>query len=413
MGTRCLLFIFLILTWNHQRVEAQLDPSSALLLRSGSEDPKQNPWDSSRYIKKSNTNEKSSRMEGRKNKNSEEEEEVPKSTIDKVGQKSESSSSSNLSSSEKTEESSPSESEKNTVNKADQKKINGKSTVDDKKDSLENEKIKEEVSPSFAAQLQNLLLGGTFQQMENYKLNLKTEDSRKNIVELSLAPTLLYTDAHSSYWYRKWVSASPAYSLGAQVWVSPFFGVQIDFINSLDGSIPASSSNSNRVSLDQSWFNAGLQWRKFSGVQHKSKEFSFGLSFMEQKNEVAGDSTQRVSTKTTGVRLNLALSLPQSPETSWQLGGFLLPIARHQEISTQIKLSSGTKNSSSLFGVWIGATHLLDRHYKFFWRLQEIVEQNRFEGDASHSDPVNGTTPNGVSVFTGTSLFILGLQWGG
>lgn len=267
-------------------------------------------------------------------------------------------------------------------------------------------------SSPITSQMQELVLGGSPEEIDLYRDRLHPEDTRNNLVELTLAPGYVYTNAASNYWFREYYSSAPVLMIGAQIWVTPFFGINTSITNSMNASIDSTTATDNRISLDQQWLDAGFRWRSFYGVSRKAPVMSFGLDFSEYTVRVPSSATQRVGTKTNGAKLSWEAMIPGGNSFAWQFGGFIIPRADHNENKSALTLKSGTSDESTVIGLWLGGNHTFDRRSQLFWRIQHSVEKNTFEGAASTADPVTGATPTGVSVTTGTTMFTFGYRWG-
>lgn len=261
-------------------------------------------------------------------------------------------------------------------------------------------------------QVKELVLGGTPEEIDTYRDRLHPEDIRHNLVDLTLAPGFAYTEASSNYWFREYSSASAVVMVGAQIWITPFFGVSTSFVNSLGGAIYGTEGSANRISLDQQWLDAGFRWRKFFGISRKSALMTFGLDFSEYSTKVPANATKRVGTKTVGARISWEATLPRGTAFAWAFGGSITPRADHREEATALNLKSGASDETTTVALWMGGNHTFDRQSQLFWRVQHSVERNFFEGAASTADPVTGSIPNGVSVTTGITMFTFGYRWG-
>lgn len=267
--------------------------------------------------------------------------------------------------------------------------------------------------PPITEQVTQIVLGGSIEEIEAFRDQLPPNDKRNNLVEISVAPAYVYTDSSSNYWYRDYYLSSPAYALGAQVWITPFFGVNMDMVSTLDSSMSASHDSSNRIKADQQWFNGGLRWRKFWGTGKKINTLSLGMDFAEYKLKVPATTVNRTQNKTSGIKLYLEASMYRNGSgDSWQMGASLIPRASHEEPSAGSAVKSGTSSNSTVISAWVGSETSFDRQVRVFWRLEEIIERNLFEGDATGPDPETGVTPNGVSVNQSTTMFIFGVRWG-
>lgn len=273
----------------------------------------------------------------------------------------------------------------------------------------------EELAPAEGAPkpgVQDYVLGGTPEEIENYRVKLHLDDQRRNILELAVAPSYFYLGSSSNYSYRDFAASAPAVELGAKIWLTPFFGLVTNYLNSMDGTVGSGPTDSNRVSFELQSFDAGLRWRKFFGVSRRAPSLSVGADYSEIQNKFSSTASGRVNTKSTGVRLAIEAQLPRSNSFGLGFGAFLAPKFDNQETASTGSIRSGGKASSSLVGFWLGGQSHFDRHHQIFWRLQHSIERNFFQGAASTSDPLTGATPDGVTVTNGLSLIVLGYRWG-
>lgn len=274
------------------------------------------------------------------------------------------------------------------------------------------EEIAEEDNSSVGDQVRDLVMGGNEQALDRYRGLLHPNDSRNNLIEITVAPIYLYNHSSSNYWYREHFSSSPGILLGTKLWLSPFFGVQGEFKSSFGASIAKQSDVPNRLEATHQWLDLGIRFRRYFGLSRRSPGLIFGLDFSDYQMKVPKISDTRVGTSTTGVRLSVEAILPKSPHYSWVLGGEWIPKGGHKEINTQLDLKSGTGPTSETVGLWFGGQHNFDRYNQVFWKLSHRVENNLFDGQASLADPVTGQQPEGVSVTNSTTIFHFGYTWG-
>lgn len=265
---------------------------------------------------------------------------------------------------------------------------------------------------SVGEKVRDLVLGGSLDHAETYREQVHEEDPRRNLLDIEFAPTFVYLDSSSNYWFRNYSLSAPGFKFGAHIWITPFFGIHTSMTNSLGASVYSTVDTKDRVAVDLSWFEAGFLWRRYMGVGRKAASFSLSLDFVENQIRPSTLATNRMRTKSSGVRVGIEASVPSSNSFAWQVGGTLTPRLDHSEHSPSTGLTSGTKDQTTEVGIWFGGLHTLDRANQLYWRLQETVERSQFEGTASTADPANGATPSGVTVTTGTTQFIFGYRWG-
>lgn len=368
---------------------AQVDPSSALLLRSSGKSPSRTTLDSSRFTIKTLTH-PTARPPADVRPQTNVEEPVVNADAD-TGTKAE------------TITSAPKTTPDTTANASTEIAPTEKATPPPKVP----EKAKDE---GLGEQMKVLILGGDEDQIEKYKEKLHPLDPRVNIVELSLAPSYFYNNSSSNYSFRKFSVSAPALNIDADIWLSPFFGIHGSYFTSFDGTVRSAGPKQN-VSADYQNTHVRLQFRKHFGLYRKAPSLTWGIGYYEQSMHIPADTSDRVSTDTTGLTVSLEARLPKSLAYSHILGVELRPRSTQKEKSAD-DVKSGDKVETGGLSVWVGGSYLLDRQNQIFWRLTENIEHDAFTGDASAADPATGTTPNGVTVTNSMTIFSLGYRWG-
>ncbi len=372
--------LFLALSLNGFLASAQIDPTSAILLRGGSQAPDKTQLDRGRYTIRPGDNRTSTP--------------VP-APVNKL----------------------PAKIEPKRPAAASESKSTSPSAPDMKIDVVETPKTADgapgsNVEKNVTVQVRDAVLGGSPEEMAHYLGKVHEEDPRQNLLDLSVAPMFFYSDSSSNYWYRSYSTGGPGFQLGARIWASPFFAISASFANSLESSIYSQPGSRDRVAIDFSWFEAGLKWRNYFGVSRHSNYVTLGVDFSETKTNVPPNATDRIRTKTSGVKLSLEIGIPRDPEFAWQFGGWITPRAEHSEGATAISVKSGTKDETTVVGISVGGLHTMSRRSQIFWNFAHSVERTLFKGAANTADPNTGSSPSGVSVTTGTSIFSLGYRWG-
>lgn len=261
-------------------------------------------------------------------------------------------------------------------------------------------------------QVRDLVLGGNQKSIDEYREQLHPEDPRNNLMIFEVASTFVYLDSVSNYWFRNYAFSAPGYSLGADIWLTPFFGIHSQFQNLLGPSIRAEANSENRLTVEQQYFDGGFRWRSFTGANRRSTSFTFGVDYTDRQTRVAKSSTARSGVQSTGVKLSAVIKTAFTNHFFMELGGEFSPWLSHKELSTALGLKSGNHGDSSLVGIWIGTSFHYNRELEVFWRLHQSLERNLFEKAASDTDPKTGENPTGVTVTTGTTFFTMGLRWG-
>ncbi len=368
-------FLFFLFFYLALPAWAQVDPSSALLLRPGGRPPAKENLDSSRYTIRPQT-----QSEAR-------DEAPPRQTPVQTSQSKPVSQST----------AKPEPVEKTETPSAPQKS---------------SEETLAESPEGLREQFREWILGGDQEKIEDYKKQIHPKDYRLNMVEVSIAPVYLYQDSQSSYWYRSFHNSSPGIYANAKLWLTPFFGINSSFMTSLGGDMVGSLDGKDRIQVDHQMFDLGLRFRKFFGTSLKSPQLSFGIDYYEHQLRLPPNSPNRIGTKTGGPRLVLDAYLPKKGVSFWNVGVELMPKSGHLEVKTAADVKSGEPGTNHGAGVWIGGLYNFDGVHQMFWKLSHRVEKNIFEGAASLPDPRTGETPEGVSVTNSLTIFSLGYRWG-
>jgi hypothetical protein len=222
-----------------------------------------------------------------------------------------------------------------------------------------------------------------------------------NLLEIAVGTAYLYENSSSSYSYRRYSLAAPAYSVEARVWLSPEFGVGGSYLSSLGATVGDGGNDAPVTRADTA---AGLFVRKSIGQE---KDLTLGLEFVDFQFRSPADSMNRVKTKSTGARLSV-----RGDWSDFRLGFSMAPKLQHEESSPSAGVQSGASVEAYRVGFMIERRWLFDSSNSIFLRLQHDAEQNAFSGPASSPDQVTGATPNGVGVTQGTTVIQFGYDWG-
>ncbi|MCB0389914.1 MAG: hypothetical protein KDD58_01430 [Bdellovibrionales bacterium] len=248
--------------------------------------------------------------------------------------------------------------------------------------------------------------------LQQYKSILSTNDKRKNILEFSLGPGYIYQNSSSRYWSRNYFSSSPAMDASLAMWLSPFLGIRASYLTSLNAQIISSPTGLEQIEVDHSWFQAGLHFRKYFGINKKAKSLDFGLGFYEYQFEVPSDSVQRMALQSRGLQLSLETELPSANTESWIIGLELMPSLSHKENTKTSNIESGDDNTSSAVGLWFGQKIYFDRKNQIYWKLHHRIEKSNFTGDTSVADPLLKNNITGNAVTNSTTFLKLGFTFG-
>ncbi len=237
------------------------------------------------------------------------------------------------------------------------------------------------------------------------------DDRRRTMLEISIAPGYLYSESKSTFAPRNYFLNAPVMNIDARVWVSSGFGLHTSFLGSLNGSISDSLDNTKNASASDQWFSVGAQSRHFFGVGSLAPMLRLGLDYREFQFRVPSDSIFRNKLATSGLFLLLDAEVPTSGFGSWAFGGEFGPKLRHSETSAATEFRTGDEAQTTSVGVHVGARYRFDSTQSVFWKVSYGVEKNLFSGSTSIPDPIAGARQTNVSVTSTFTLFQLGYTW--
>jgi hypothetical protein len=264
--------------------------------------------------------------------------------------------------------------------------------------------------PPVTTQVKELILGGSEEEISEYRKQIHVQDPRANILDISLAPAYYYNDSSSEYSFRRYNSNGPGFGLGMNLWLTPFFGLQSKFFTSVSSS--QRSGGLNSVPTELQTFAAGMRFRKHFGYSRKAAHLSWGLDYQDDTNKISRVSETTIGRKSSGLNLALEAVVPNSATYAHTVTIEVRPRLKHSELSTGVDARSGSRNETNALGLSLGGLWTLDRRNQLFWRGQYSVERNLFSGEATRMDPHNDETPDGVSVTNTMMIFQLGFRWG-
>ncbi len=260
------------------------------------------------------------------------------------------------------------------------------------------------------SQMRELILGGSPEEIEEAKTQLHPQDPRTNVLDIAIAPAYFYNMSNSGYSFRRYHTDGPGVALGANLWLTPFFGLQSRFFSSFSSGIR--SGGTNMVPMDVQTFEAGVRFRKHFGYSRKAAQLSWGLDYHDSLNKIASEATTATGRKSAGLSVALSANIPTSVTYAHTMQIDLRPRLQHTELSTDADAKSGSKAETNAVSLTVGGEWTLDRRNQLFWRGQYSVERNLFKGQASRLDPHNNQTPDGVSVTNSLMIFYFGFKWG-
>lgn len=382
---------------------AQLDPSNATLLRSGSSNIDHDALDSSRYNirPESSSTSRRTREEARnqslKQTNSADlkRENQPQQppTIE-----------SSLSPDNPTNEPRPIANPQHPSANNSSEKTNS--------DTLPPSEGVRQESNDMSAQVRDLLLGGSQENVQQYKRLLHPYDIRQNMVEVGASAGVFYQNSASNYWYRRYYSYGPLVSAEATLWLTPFLGFKGEFSTSLASDMNGNPEGTRRIPADHQWWSGGLRFRKSFGLDRKSSHLLIGVDFNESRLTVPADDPDRIRLRTSGMALSLGIQVPSTLTHHWELGVRLLPRGDQHEGKTGSSVRSGFKQQTYSIGFWLGSRFILDRKNQYFWQISHYLDKSLYDGQANQADPLTGIQPAGVQVSIGTTILRFGYTWG-
>lgn len=260
--------------------------------------------------------------------------------------------------------------------------------------------------------VRELILGGSQENIQEYKALLHPYDLRQNLVEIGASAGMFYQNSGSNYWYRRYYSFSPLITAETAFWLTPFLGFKGEFSTSLGSEIDGDPAGTRKIPADHQWWSGGIRFRKSFGLDRKSPHLLIGLDFNESRMTVPANDPDRIRVRTSGLAISAGLQRPSSQTHIWDFGVRLLPRADQQEGKTASTVRSGLKQQTYSMGIWIGSRLLLDRKNQYFWQISHCLDKSLYDGQANQVDPISGIQPSGVQVTLGTTLFRLGYTWG-
>ncbi len=252
------------------------------------------------------------------------------------------------------------------------------------------------------------LLGLRPEELEEYISKIDPQDPRQNQLELSLATGYFYLDSGSQYGFRRYSVDGALLDVHGAIWFTPFFSIAADFGTSLVAQSPK-AFGATPVAMET--FKGSLQWRRYTGLSARSASLMFTLGYRDHTLKASSRSTSLLGYKTSGIEVGLDVAKPSSPRVSWQMGGSLLVKPTHKEQANSIGAKSGATDTSTMVELRLGQTLSIDRHHQVFWRLVERVQKHAFRGAVSKVDQ-RGVVDEDVSVTESSSFFYIGYTFG-
>lgn len=268
----------------------------------------------------------------------------------------------------------------------------------------------EEKRPPVVEQVRELFMGGTQEEIEEARKQIHPQDPRANVLSIEVAPAYFYNDSNSGYSFRRYTSNGPGFGLGANLWFTPFFGLQSKFFSSVGASVR--SGGTDMVPMDVQTFEAGFRFRKHFGYSRKAPQLLWGIDYTDSMNKINSEASTVIGRKTSGLSLSMGAVIPTSTTYAHTMTIDIRPRMNHAEQATQVDVKSGGNSETNSLSLSLGGEWNLDRRNQVFWRSQYSVERNLFKGQVTTMDPHNDQTPDGVSVTNTLLMFYFGFKWG-
>lgn len=270
------------------------------------------------------------------------------------------------------------------------------------------EKVEDE---NILVRARDALMGGSPEILDEYRSYLQPDDIRRNIIEIRLAPSVIYNDSQSPSYSRSYNGFTPGLYFSNDIWFTMFFGLNTTYRVSLNGSVPNNPQNSSFVNASHEWASVGLRFRRFYGFGKNSPSLEFGVDLREYQYRVPTDDPNRVRLKSTGAFLNVEAKIPSSSRYSSNYSFGLSPWLTHSEANAGTAVLSGSQNTTFVLNAGFGGEYKLERTSRIFWKIDYELQRSLFDGSASGADRITGATLNNVPVNNGFLIFNFGYTW--
>jgi hypothetical protein len=267
-------------------------------------------------------------------------------------------------------------------------------------------------TPGLLERARDAVMGGAPDVLDEYRAYLQPDDTRRNLIEISLAPALIYNDSTSPSFARSYNNMMPGLSVSADIWFTMFFGLNTSYLRTLSGAVANNISSSSFASASHEWASIGLKFRRFYGYGKNVPSLTFGLDLTEYQFRVPVDDPARAKLKTDGLKMSLEAKIPSSVHYSWTYLMSVYPWVNHAESTAGGAVLSGAENQTFDFGLGIGGEYKLERTSRIFWKAGYELQRSLFSGSASGPDAVSGATLANVPVNNGFVIFQFGYIWG-
>lgn len=258
--------------------------------------------------------------------------------------------------------------------------------------------LQENPEPSFGQQVRDIFLGGDLEMVDKYRTFLDPEDIRKNIFEFNGGISYIYNTSLSSYYFRNYINVSPATFAGLSIWVTPFLSLSCNTRFSVLNETKDSPTQDSFVSTTHTWFDLGLQFRRFFGMSVNASSVVFGLRYVDYAFSVPPTASSRLKQHTRGPAVDLNVSIPSSKHYFWNFGFTAQPFLVHEETIGGTDVRAGSTNETAAVGINLGGEYRFSRQTRTFFRFSSLLYKSQFSGSASAIDPVTGARPGSVPV---------------
>tara|TARA_B100001248_G_scaffold262484_1_gene258748 strand:+ start:9640 stop:10647 length:1008 start_codon:yes stop_codon:yes gene_type:complete len=269
----------------------------------------------------------------------------------------------------------------------------------------------EEPSPKdTATKLEDAFMGAKQEEIEDLKAQLAEDDIRNNVLEVQVAPGIMYVESDSPYYYRDYRTYSPSLALSAKIWLSPYMGFHASYTTSTGADVVDDLNGSNQSIVSHEIFQYSLSRRKFLSAGSSFLEFS--LDYKSYNFKVPSDSSYRANIKSNfyGFGFSYTDKIHHRLSKQWLIKLYMFGSESEDTVTTNFR--SGELNKSYSVQIQRQWKYRINRKHSFFINLQYIFDTHIYEGQATPADPKTGSNLEGVDVDTSFGLFQLGYEWG-
>jgi len=261
-------------------------------------------------------------------------------------------------------------------------------------------------------ELKSFLIGGSSEEVENYKNHLDTEDIRRNMIELRGGLTYFSNISLSQYYFRNYQTGGPGGFAGVTTWLSPFLGLSGDYRFSYLNVVREEPGSENARKVSHQWFDLAAKFRRYSSISPSATSFTVNLGYSGYDFQSSAESAYRPRHSTRAMEVSMELTAPSSKKFQWVFGLGIQPLSFHTESAVASNIKSGNGSESGSVWAQVGGEYKMSRESRGFFRFRAQQYRAQFDGTANTTDPVTGTTPSNVSVSNNFLFFDLGFVLG-